>query len=114
MKALAAGWDEVALFGVHGGEAPRERLDRWGVLPFLSWGTHTYSIVGFERDFCLLRTSGGSELRQQRHRANFDAAVVWWLHLAIQELTVRAEPTTARPEVAAQGAALYLAGRADR
>jgi hypothetical protein len=84
LTALAAGWDDLGLFAVHEGTAPRERLDAWGVLPFFTWGVHKYSIVRFERDFCLLRTSGGSELRQPRMRSNFDQALVWWAHPAIQ------------------------------
>jgi hypothetical protein len=78
--ALAAGWDELALFAVHQGRATRERLDAQGLFPVLAWGTHRYSIAGFDANACLLRTSNGAELRQQRHRANFDAALAWWLH----------------------------------
>ncbi|MFZ1107781.1 MAG: hypothetical protein WAN43_05480 [Rhodomicrobium sp.] len=80
LKALAAGWDDLGLFAVHENAAPRERLDAWGLATLLSWGVLKSSIVRFERDFCLLRTSGGSELRQSRMRANFDAALVWWAH----------------------------------
>jgi hypothetical protein len=79
-KAVASLWDAVSLFGIHGGPAPRERLDAWGLLPLLAWGTHRYSIFGFDAHACLLRTSNGATLRQQRHRANFDAALAWWLH----------------------------------
>jgi hypothetical protein len=81
--AIASLWDAVSLFGVHKGPAPRERLDAWGLLPLLTWGTHRYSIVGFDVHACLLQTSSGSELRQPRHRANFDAALVWWSHPAL-------------------------------
>ncbi len=84
LKALAAGWCAVSLFGAHEGGAPRERIDAWGLLPMLAWGVHKSSIRLIERDFCLLRTIGGAELRQPRMRANFDQAVAWWQHPAIQ------------------------------
>ena len=84
MKALTSGWCEVSLFGVHEGGAPRERIDGWGLVPMLAWGVHRCSIRAIERDFCILRSTGGAELMQSRMRANFDQAVVWWAHPAIQ------------------------------
>jgi hypothetical protein len=83
MKALAADWDETALFGIHEGEPPKERIDAWGLVPFLAWGIHRCTIEGFSRDACALRTWRGATLRQPRTRANFDEAVPFWRHPGI-------------------------------
>jgi hypothetical protein len=80
MKALAAGWDEVALFGVHESAAPRERLDAQGLVPLITWGVLGCTILGLDRHAAALRTQQGSTLHQPRMRANFDAALVWWRH----------------------------------
>jgi hypothetical protein len=80
VKALAADWDETALFAVHKGEAPKERTDAWGLVPFLAWGIHRCTIEGFSRDACALRTWRGAMLRQPCVRANFDKAVPFWRH----------------------------------
>ena len=81
LKVLGAGWDEVSLFGIHEGNAPRERLDAWGMMSFVAWGTRGYTIEACGRDFCVLRTSSGSTLRLPRMRSNFDAAVPFWRHI---------------------------------
>jgi hypothetical protein len=80
MQALAADWDETALFGIHEGESPKERIDAWGLVPLLAWGVHGCSIEGFNRDACALRTQRSATLHQPRMRANFDRAVPWWRH----------------------------------
>jgi hypothetical protein len=80
--AIENEWNEVSLFGIHGGRYPKERLDSWGLTALLAWGTHSYTIEDFSRDVCTLRTRSGSVLRQPRMRANFDHAVPWWTHPA--------------------------------
>ena len=80
VAAISCGWDAVSLFGVHRGPAPHERLDAWGLIPAQAWGVLRCSIVNFDRDACVLRTSRGATLRQPRLRANFDQAVPWWMH----------------------------------
>ena len=81
LKALAAGWCGVSLFGVHAGPAPKQRGDAYGLVPSLAWGVLQCSIVGFSRDACTLRAPRGSEpLRQPRMRMNFDQGVAWWQH----------------------------------
>jgi hypothetical protein len=82
-KALAADWDETALFAVHEGKAPQERHDAWGLVPVLAWGVHRCTIETFSRDVCLLRTQRDATLRQPRTRANFDEALPWWRHPGI-------------------------------
>jgi hypothetical protein len=82
-KALAADWDETALFAVHEGKAPQERHDAWGLIPVLAWGIHRCTIETFGRDACLLRTQHDATLRQPRTRANFDEALPWWRHPGI-------------------------------
>lgn len=85
MKALAADWDETALFAVHEGQSPKERIDAWGLIPFLAWGIHKPSIISFDANACLLRSPAGEPLRQSRSRANFDEAVPWWRHPGIKD-----------------------------
>jgi hypothetical protein len=83
VKALAAGWDETALFAVHEGQAPKERTDAWGLIPVLAWDFHGCTIEGFSRDACALRTRRGGMLRQPRMRANVDQAAPFWRHPGI-------------------------------
>ena len=83
MKALAADWDETALFAVHEGKAPQERPTPGVSSRFLAWGVHRCTIETFSRDACLLRTQRGAMLRQPRIRANFDKAVPFWRHPGI-------------------------------
>ena len=85
IKALAADWDETALFAVHEGQSPKERIDAWGLIPFLAWGIHKPSIISFDANACMLRPSGGEPLRQPRNRANFDQAAPWWQHPGITD-----------------------------
>ncbi len=83
VAAIENDWDEIALFGVHEGPSPKERLDTWGLVPFLAWGVHRYTIATVSRDACVLKTSRGASLRQPRMRANFGKAVPWWTHPGI-------------------------------
>jgi hypothetical protein len=82
-KALAAGWCEIGLFGIHECAAPRERLDAQGLVPLIAWGVLGCTILGLDRHAAALRTRQGSTLHRPRMRANFDAALVWWAHPAI-------------------------------
>jgi len=83
MKALEAGWDDLGLFAVHEGSAPRERLDAQGLVPLITWGVLGCTILGLNRHAAALRTQQGSTLHQPRVRANFDQAVPWWRHSTI-------------------------------
>lgn len=79
-QALAADWEEVALFAIHEGECPKARLDAWGLIPSLAWGVQRCTIESISREATFLRTTGGALLRQPRLRANFNEAVPWWRH----------------------------------
>jgi hypothetical protein len=78
--ALENGWDAASLFGMHGGQAPRERIDCWGLVLFIAWGIHRSTIETVSEKVCALRTSGGAVHNLPRHRANSDEAVRWWRH----------------------------------
>ncbi len=84
-KALAADWDENALFAIHEGQSPKERIDTWGLIPVLAWSTHRCTIESFSRDECKLRTQRAWTLHQPRMRANFDEGAPWWRHSAINQ-----------------------------
>ena len=38
--AVTNGWDAMALFGLHEGNAPKERVGCWGLVVFVAWGTY--------------------------------------------------------------------------
>ena len=56
-NALAADWDETALFAIHEGLSPKERIDAWGLVPLLAWGVHRCIIEGFSRNDALSERS---------------------------------------------------------
>jgi hypothetical protein len=87
-KALVADWDETALFAIHEGQSPKERIDAWGLVPLLAWGVHRCTIESFSRNSCELRTQRGATLRQPRMWANFDEAVPWWRHPGISNASM--------------------------
>lgn len=57
--ALENGWDAVSLFGMHEGQAPRERIDCWGLVLFIAWGIHRSTIETVSEKVCALRASSG-------------------------------------------------------
>ncbi|MGA7329329.1 MAG: hypothetical protein WBX25_33810, partial [Rhodomicrobium sp.] len=83
---LSCGWDEIALFGVHRGIAPRERLDAWGLVTTLAWSTLSLTIKEVAAGHCVLTSQnvqGGSQLVFRRHKAGLANAVPWWRHPAL-------------------------------
>ena len=53
-QAVAAGWGELELFGVHVRNA--RRLDAMGLVPFLAWSTHRCEVGAFGASGATLRT----------------------------------------------------------
>ena len=81
--AVDNGWDAISLFGMHEGNAPKERIDAWGLVLFLAWGVHRCTVETIDQKVCALRTRSGAVQSQPRFRANFDEAVPWWQHPGI-------------------------------
>lgn len=73
-------WDAVSLFGIHEGNAPKERIDCWGLVLFMAWGVHGCTVETIGQKVCALRTRSGAVQTQPRLKANFDQAVPWWRH----------------------------------
>jgi hypothetical protein len=85
-EAVSLEWDEVSLFGIHKGIAPRERPDAWGLVPALAWSPFTLSVKEISAGHAVLiseNAQGGSLLTMQRHRAGLANAVAWWRHPAL-------------------------------
>jgi hypothetical protein len=80
VTAVVNEWDAVSLFGMHAGEVPKERIDCWGLVLFLAWGVHAYSVDVLDQKVCAIRTRSGAVLQQPRRRANHDEALPWWEH----------------------------------
>jgi hypothetical protein len=83
---LSCGWDAVALFGVHHGMGPRERLDAWGLVTTIAWSVLTLTIKDIAADHCRLTSrnaQGGSQLSFRRDKAGLTNAVPWWRHSAV-------------------------------
>jgi hypothetical protein len=81
--ALENGWDAVSLFGMHEGQAPKERIDCWGLVLFLAWGVHGCTVETIGQKVCALRTRSGAVQTLPRSRASSDQAAPWWLHAGI-------------------------------
>ncbi len=80
VTAVMNGWDAMALFAIHAGDAPKMRVDCWGLVLFLAWGAHAYTVDMVDQKVCAIRTRSGAVLRQPRRRANCTEAILWWLH----------------------------------
>jgi hypothetical protein len=77
----SCGWDAIALFGIHRGTAPRERIDAWGLVTTLAWSALKLSIKDIAADQCVLASQnaqGGSELTFKRDKTGLSNAVPWW------------------------------------
>jgi hypothetical protein len=81
--AVENGWDAMALFGLHEGNAVKERVGCWGLLVFVAWGTYARTIDTIGPDACVLRTRSGATQTLPRMRAALDDAVIWWQHPGI-------------------------------
>jgi hypothetical protein len=80
LAAVENGWDAVSLFGMHEGNAPKERVGEWGLVIFLAWGVHGCTVETVDQKVCALRTRSGAVQTLRRNRANFDQSVPWWQH----------------------------------
>ena len=78
--AVDNGWDAMALFGMHDGSAPKERVGCWGLVVFMAWGTHARTVDTIGPDACALRTRSGATQTLPRIRSALDDAVIWWEH----------------------------------
>ncbi len=83
VAAVENGWDAVSLFGMHEGDAPKERIDAWGLVLFLAWGIHNCTVDTVGQKVCALRTGSGAVQTLPRGRANSDQAIPWWQHPGI-------------------------------
>jgi hypothetical protein len=81
--AVTNGWDAMALFGLHEGNAPKERVGCWGLVVFVAWGTYARQIDTLDAESCVLRTRSGATQTLPRIRSALDDAVVWWQHPGI-------------------------------
>src|SRR5262249_36310377 len=84
-QSQALGWNEISLFGVHGGAYPKERMDAWGLIPLLAWSGLSLKLTKMEADAATVTSPRGSLLRHPRRRANYDLAMPWWAHPALKE-----------------------------
>ncbi|MGA7325068.1 MAG: hypothetical protein WBX25_11425 [Rhodomicrobium sp.] len=84
-QANALGWDEIALFGVHKGTHPKERIDVWGLIPLLAWSGLSLALTKMEADAATITSPRGSLLRHPRRRANHEEGIAWQAHPALRE-----------------------------
>jgi hypothetical protein len=89
VTAVNNGWDAVSLFGMHESDAPKERIDCWGLVLFLAWGVHRCTVETVDQKVCALRTRSGAVQTLRRARANFDQAIPWWQHPGIMNAIER-------------------------
>jgi hypothetical protein len=80
LAAVSCGWDELALFGVHEGSAPVERIEAYGLMPLLAWSVLGLKLSSIGREHAVLTSCPGATLKHPRFRANFNEAVPWWAH----------------------------------
>jgi hypothetical protein len=80
VAAVANGWDVLSLFGMHFGQAPKMRVDCWGIVLFIAWGVHGCTVETIDAKVCALRTRAGAVQRKPRLHGNFDDAIPWWEH----------------------------------
>lgn len=80
LKALAAGWDEPALFGVFDGEAGamRSRYDAQGLVPAIALSVLTLKPVEITADAAILQSRTGSRLRHGRFLPGAEYCASWW------------------------------------
>ncbi len=81
------GWDEIALFGIHKGIAPRARIDAWGLVTTIAWSTFSLTIKeGCRWPLCshvTERTGRLSAHIQAGDKAGLANAAPWWRHPAL-------------------------------
>ncbi len=80
LAAVSCGWDELALFGMHEGSAPVERIEAYGLVPLLAWSVLGLKLSSIGREHAVLTSCAGATLKHPRFRANFSEACVWWAH----------------------------------
>ena len=81
--AVEHGWDAVSLFGMHEGNAPKQRVGCWGLVLFIAWGVHGCTVETIGQKVCALRTRSGAVQTLRNNRAASDEAVPWWQHPGI-------------------------------
>lgn len=83
VAAVEHGWDAVSLFGMHEGNAPKQRVGCWGLVLFIAWGVHGCTVETIGQKVCALCTRSGAVQTLRNNRAASDEAVPWWLHPGI-------------------------------
>jgi hypothetical protein len=79
ITAFENGHDTLSLFGVCGSDASINRVDCWGLLPFLAWGVHTGEEARQSGKVCAIRTRSAYAVRQRPPKGSrFNQAVPWW------------------------------------
>jgi hypothetical protein len=80
MKALAAGWDEPALFGMFDGPwpAPRSRYDAQGLIPGMALSVFRLTITELNEQAAFLTSRTGSRLRHPRDLPGAQYCGAWW------------------------------------
>ena len=79
IAAVVNGWDVL----LHFGQAPKMRLDCWGIVLFMAWGVHGCTVETIDAKVCALRTRTGAVHRKPRLHGNFDDAIPWWEHSGV-------------------------------
>jgi hypothetical protein len=80
LEAARCGWGELALFGVHEGEAALDRLDARGLLPLIAWTVTGLKLESISRLSAGLTSTRGATLHYPRFRHSHHEAIAWWLH----------------------------------
>jgi hypothetical protein len=69
----------LSLFGVCKSDASINRVDCWGLVPFLAWGIHTGEDAACSGKICAIRTRSAYAVRQRPpQNFHFDQSVPWW------------------------------------
>jgi len=88
LEAVRGGWVEPALFGVHEGPKPLERLDGRGLIAVIALSCLGLKLVRISATGAALTNARGATLHQPRFRHSHNAAYAWWRH----PLLARGEP----------------------
>ena len=74
--AVALGWGDSELFGVH--ETSPRRLDAMGLVPLLAWSLHTVEVAAIDDSGATLRAHLGAKQRYHRFPPGMQAAAPFW------------------------------------
>lgn len=79
VTAFENGHHTLSLFGVCKSDASINRVDCWGLVPFLAWGIHTGEEVRQTGKICAIRTRSAYAVHQRPPEcSHFDQSVPWW------------------------------------